>query len=40
MCPCHVPADVNSADGTAYSNLIQNQRLIEKDPSNVTVFDA
>ncbi|MEW2121480.1 hypothetical protein AB0945_41350 [Streptomyces sp. NPDC005474] len=36
--PCvrgHVPLGVNQLAGTAYSNLIQNQRLINKDPFRV-----
>lgn len=41
--PCvrgHVPADANSLVGTAYSNLIQSQRLVNKDPFRMTVPDA
>ncbi|MER6394280.1 hypothetical protein ABT236_38240 [Streptomyces sp. NPDC001523] len=41
--PCvrgHVPQGVNSLAGTAYSNLIQNQRLVNKDPFRMTVPDA
>lgn len=44
--PCargHVNLDQNKLAGTAYSNLIQNMRLIEKDPFYLTVpdyFDA
>lgn len=40
--PCvrgHVPLPLNRLAGTAYSNLIQNQRLIEKDPFYVSVPD-
>jgi hypothetical protein len=40
--PCvrgHVPNPVNKLAGTAYSNLIQNQRLIDKDPFHVSVPD-
>ncbi|MFF3257734.1 hypothetical protein ACFYWO_00990 [Streptomyces sp. NPDC002932] len=32
----HVPLDVNQLAGTAYSNLIQGQRLIDKDPFHVS----
>ncbi|MBZ6107380.1 hypothetical protein ACF1HU_33120 [Streptomyces olivaceus] len=38
--PCvrgHVPREVNQLAGTAYSNLIQNQRIIEKDPFYLVV---
>ncbi|MFH9561803.1 hypothetical protein ACH4NR_37300 [Streptomyces globisporus] len=41
--PCvrgHVPQDVNSLAGTAYSNLIQNQRMVNKDPFRMKVPDA
>lgn len=40
--PCvrgHVNLDQNKLAGTAYSNLIQNMRLIEKDPFYLTVPD-
>lgn len=38
--PCvrgHVPLKVNSRAGTEYSNLIQSQRLVDKDPFYVQV---
>ncbi|MFJ9591020.1 hypothetical protein [Streptomyces acidicola] len=38
--PCvrgHVPLGVNQLAGTAYSNLIQNQRIIDKDPFYLSV---
>lgn len=41
--PCvraHVTLPMNRLAGTAYTNLIQSQRLVEKDPFRMSVPDA